>query len=163
MKTGKRIFLNVLFLFVPVISVFSQTELAFGNKKIRISGEEIMGYKINANSHVVKDYIKVNNGTLLYTSVEFEGNIPVRIELTECNITDLDKSSCAVAFSDQAALYYPGRFYILYLYTNKDAANIITTIYDDPSSMAIVHKSSVARLKFSDEKAARNFLEEYIQ
>lgn len=141
-----------LFLLIILVSspIFSQNEITFGKKKIKISGTEICSYSINYNSHITKDYLDIKNGILLYSVVEYDQGVPIHIEITECKLTDMDKSSCSIATSDQKSIYTPGLIYILYLYTSADQVSISTTIYDSPNRPTNIQTSSVGRIHFQD-------------
>ncbi len=156
MDVMKRIFtpLILFILFTPLL--FSQNEIKFGDKKIKIPGTEVCSYTVNKNSHITKDYLDIKNGQLLYTVVEYDQGIPVHIEITECNMKDMDKSSCSLASSDQKSTYTPGNIYVIYLYTKADAVSISTTVYDSPNGQATIQKSSIGRIHFRDQSVAEN-------
>jgi hypothetical protein len=155
MDSIKKIFIGAVYILTMSPTVFSQNELKFGEKKIKIPGSEICSYTVNKNSHIDKDYLEIKNGRLLYTVVEYDQGVPVHIEMTECNIADLDKSSCSVGSSDQKLTYTPGAIYVIYLYTSKDQAIISTTVYDSPNGPASIQNSSVGRLHFKDYQVAQ--------
>lgn len=151
----KRILPFFLFLLIAP-SVYSQTDLMFGTKKIQVPGNEICSYTVNRSSHLAKCYLEIKNDILLYTTVEFKDGNPVRIEMVECKMEDLDKSSCSLGVSDQKSTYTPGEIYVIYLYTLKDQVSISTTVYGAPDSPATVEKSSVGRLHFRNAKVAED-------
>lgn len=151
--------LLLILIFTPSLFLFAQTEVKFGDKKIKIPGSEICSYTINQNHHLAKDYLDLKNGQLYYTVVEYDNGIPVHIEITECKMTDMDKSSCSLASADQKSTYTPGEIYVIYLYTKKDEVNISTTIYDSPNGTATVQNSSVGRIHFHDWAKAESFFD----
>ncbi len=163
MEASKKLLTTTLFSVLLCTSLFSQTDLMFGTKKISVPGKEVCNYTVNKNSHIAKDYLDINNGILLYTIVEFADGKPVHIEMTECKLADLDKSNCSLRESDQKSLYTPGQIFILYLYTLKDQVNISTTVYDSPDAAATIMKSSVSRLHFRDHKVAESYYQSYFQ
>jgi hypothetical protein len=150
METTRKVLVTALFSILVSSAVFSQNELMFGSKKIKIPGNEICNYTINKNSHLAKDYLDISNGVLLYTQVEYEQGKPVHIEITECRMEYIDKKNCSLGASDQKSTYTPGQIYVLYLYTLKDEVNISTTIYESPEKMSIIENNSVGRLHFRD-------------
>jgi hypothetical protein len=159
-KKGLGIF---FFLLLVIPSLFSQNELKFGDKKIYIPGNEICSYTINKNSHLTKCFLEVKNGYLLYTVIEYNQGQPSYVEITECKVEDLDKSSCSLGSSDQKSTYTPGSIYVIYLYTLKDQVSISTTVYGHPDSLANIEKSSVGRIHFRDLTAAQNFFDTYLK
>lgn len=163
MEASKKVLTTTLFSVLISATIFSQTNLMFGSRKIQVPGKEVCNYTVNKNSHIAKDYIDISNGILLYTVVEYADGKPVRIEMTECKLSDLDKSNCSLRESDQKSLYTPGQIYILYLYTIKDQVNISTTIYDSPDAVATIMKSSVSRLHFRDHLVAESYYDNYFK
>lgn len=153
---------------VPLIVLFlltkpgnSQIDLQFGTKKIQVPGNEICSYTINRTSHLAKCYLDIKNEILLYTTVEFKDGTPVRIEILECPMGDLDKSSCSLGISDQKSTYTPGEIYIIYLYTIKDRVSISSTVYGAPDVPATVERSSVGRIHFRNQKVAEDVFENF--
>ena len=142
---------------------YSQTDLLFGSQKIKIPGTEICSFTINKNSHYERCFLEIKNENLWYTTVEYEQNKPVRIEITECRMAELDKSSCSLAASDQKAAYTPGQVDIIYLYTSKDQVSISTTIYPAPDSPATIERSSVGRIYFRDHHTAETCFNTYFK
>lgn len=156
----KRI-VPLLVLFLITKPGHSQIELQFGLKKIQVPGNEICSYTVNRSSHLTKCYLDIKNEILLYTSVEFKDGVAVRIEMLECNMNDLDKSSCSLGVSDQKSTYTPGEIYIIYLYTMKDKVSISSTVYGFPDTPATVEKSSVGRIHFRNQKVAEDVFENF--
>jgi len=147
---------SILILLLTVSSLLhSQQDLYFGKNKIHIVGSEVCSYTVNKNSHYNRHYLDIRDGEIHYTIVEYEQMVPVHIEITECKLEDLDKSSCSLALSDQKSSYTPGSIYILYLYTSRDQVSISTTIYPSPDQPSRVEKSSVGRIHFRDESKAQ--------
>ncbi len=156
--------LTVFFLSSLMISsLLSQNELKFGDKKIHIPGNEICSYTVNKNSHVTKCFLEIKNGNLLYTTVEYDQGTPVHIEMTECKMEDLDKSSCSLGSSDQKSTYTPGSIYVIYLYTSHDQISISTTTYGSPSAAANIEKGSVGRIHFRDFATAQTCFDTYFK
>jgi hypothetical protein len=154
MDTVKKLYLPLLLLIFFQQSVYNQTELTFGKQKIKIPGNEICSFTINKNSHYERCFLKIENQNLWYTVVEFDNGNPVHIEITECNLSELDKSSCSLGVSDLKATFTPGQMEVIYLYTTKDQANISTTVYPSPDVPAIIEKASVGRIYFRDHNKA---------
>ncbi len=154
MDSVKKLFPPLLFLLFLQHGVYSQTELMFGKQKIKIPGNEICSFTINKNSHYERCYLEIKNQILWYTIVEFDQGNPVHIEMTECNLAELDKSSCSLGVSDLKSSFTPGQLEVIYLYTSKDQANISTTVYPAPDSPATIEKASVGRLYFRDHSKA---------
>lgn len=163
METCKKVLITILFSVLLNAAVFSQADLMFGSKRIKVPGKEVCNYTVNKNSHYAKDYLDISNGILLYTIVEFVDGQPVHIEMTECKLADLDKSNCSLKESDQKADYTPGKIFVLYLYTVKDQVNISTTVYDSPDATATIMKSSVSRLHFRDHQVAESYYDNYFK
>jgi hypothetical protein len=149
MDTVKKLYLPLFLLILLQQGVYSQTELMFGKQKIKIPGNEICSFTINQNSHYERCYLKIENQNLWYTMVEFDQNIPVHIEMTECKLDELDKSSCSLGISDLKSSFTPGQLEVIYLYTSRDQANISTTILP-----ATIEKASVGRIYFRDHSKA---------
>jgi len=154
MESVKKWYFPILLLLLLQQGVYSQTELMFGKQKIKIPGNEICSFTINQNSHYERCYLKIENQNLWYTMVEFDQNLPVHIEMTECNISELDKSSCSLGVSDLKSSFTPGQLEVIYLYTSRDLANISTTIYPSPDVPATIEKASVGRIYFRDHSKA---------
>jgi hypothetical protein len=163
MEASKKVLTTTLFSLLVSTTIFSQTDLMFGTKKIKVPGKEVCNYTVNKNSHIAKDYLDISNGILLYTVVEYADGKPVHIEMTECKLADLDKANCSLGASDQKSLYTPGQIYILYLYTLKDQVNISTTVYESPEAAATIMRTSVSRLHFRDHLVAENYYESYFK
>lgn len=152
-STRKSILLLGLYVLCASI-VSSQTELNFGKKKIKIPGNEICSFTINKNSRYERCYLEIKNQDLWYTVVEFENGNPVKIEMTECKLNELDKSSCSLGVSDLKSTFTPGQLEVIYLYTSKDLTGISTTIYPSPDAPATIEKASVGRIYFRDHNKA---------
>lgn len=152
-STRKSILLLWLYVLCAVI-VSAQTELNFGKKKIKIPGNEICSFTINKNSHYERCYLEIKNQDLWYTVVEFDNGNPVKIEMTECKLNELDKSSCSLGVSDLKSTFTPGQLGVIYLYTSKDLTGISTTIYPSPDAPATIEKASVGRIYFRDHNKA---------
>jgi len=150
-KSGSLLMLLMAF----SLQVFSQQDLSFGKNKIRIDGNEVCSYTVNKNSHYNRHYLDIQNGVVHYTVVEYDQMIPVHIEITECKLGDLDKTSCSLALSDLKSNYTPGLVYVIYLYTSRDEVNISTTVYNSPDQPAVVEKSSISRIHFRDQIKAQ--------
>lgn len=163
MEASKKVLITTLFSVLISTGIFSQTDLTFGSKKIKIPGKEVCNYTVNKNSHIAKDYLDITNGVLLYTVVEYVDGKPVHIEMTECKLSDLDKANCSLGASDQKSVYTPGQIYILYLYTLKDQVNISTTVYESPDATATIERSAVGRLHFRDHAVAESYYESYFK
>ncbi len=163
MEARKKVLITTLFSFLISTSLFSQTDLMFGTKRINVLGNEVCSYTVNKNSHIAKDYLDITNGILLYTIVDFVDGKPVRMVMIECKLADLDKSNCSLRESDQKSEYTPGQIYVLYLYTLKDQVNISTTVYESPDAVATIMKSSVSRLHFRDHKVAEGYYDSYFK
>jgi hypothetical protein len=154
MDSVKRCYLALLLMGVLSLGAYAQTELSFGKAKIKIPGNEICSFTINSNSHYERCYLEIKNENLWYTVVEYDQGNPVHIEMTECNLAELDKSSCSLGISDQKSSYTPGQLEVIYLYTAKDRTNIATTVYPSPDSPATIERSSVGRIYFRDHNKA---------
>lgn len=161
MESYMKRYLPFILVLLIYKSANAQTDFQFGTKKVQVPGNEICSYTINRTSNLAKCYLDIKHETLIYTTIEFKEGNPIRIEMLECKLEDLDLSSCSLGISDQKSTYTPGEIYVIYLYTLKDQVSISSTVYGAPDVPASVEKSSVGRLHFRNQKVAEDIFENF--
>ncbi len=154
MNSIRKSLLPILIFILGSPVLIAQTELDFGKQKIKIPGNEVCSFTVNKNSHYERCYLEIKNQNLWYTTVEFDNGTPVKIEMIECKLDELDKSSCSLGVSDLKSTFTPGQLDVIYLYTSKDITSISTTTYPAPNVPATIERSSVGRIYFRDHDKA---------